>query len=210
MDGARVMDVETLKRLIDEAEHGKPELPAEIVNFHGFSAPKVRRLLNALCSQPGANYLEIGVHEGSTFIPALYGNKAQATAIDNWEMFHSRPIFDRNRAKHLPGRKVNIIQADCFTLTAKQLPSGVTVYFYDGSHTRDAQYHGVKDFLHVMADRCVLLVDDCNYVEPREETVRALKDAGCNVLYDVLLPGAYDGDQVGWWNGLYVALIVRE
>ncbi len=53
----------------------------------------------------------------------------------------------------------------------------------------------------------VILIDDANWEEPREETKRAIRDLGWTVLYETLLAGAYNGDQAGWWNGLLVELI---
>lgn len=204
------MDAATLQQLIKEAETGAHSLPAEIENMAGYSAPKVRRLLNALCSQDDASYLEVGVNQGSTLIPALWGNDARATCIDHWQMFAgSRDDFDANRRKFLPRRRINVIDADCFTVDLKRIPAGVNVYFYDGDHRRAAQYNAVTCFAPVLADQFVLLVDDCNWAEPREETQRALKDSGYTVLFDQLLPGAYDGDTEGWWNGLYVALVQK-
>lgn len=204
------MNETTLKQLIQDAADGKPDLPDEVLHIKGFSSPRVRRLLNALCSQPGAVYLEIGVHVGSTFIPAVYGNEAQATCIDHWQMFAgSHEQFLAHVAQYIPERKINIIEGDCFTVDRLSIPHGVTVYFYDGDHSAEAQYKALTHFAPVLADRFVLLVDDCNWEEPRLETKRAIDDLGWHTIYGELLPGAYNGDQEQWWNGLYVALIEK-
>lgn len=204
------MDEQTLRQLIDDAARGGTTLPDEIEHLPGFSAPRVRRLLNALCSQEGANYLEIGTYTGSTFIPAVYHNEALATCIDHWQMFKgSREAFDERVSQHLPDREINVIEADCFTVDLARIPQGVTVYFYDGDHSAEAQYKALTYFAPVLADQFVLLVDDCNWEEPRNETKRAIKDLGWREVYGVLLPGAYNGDQEQWWNGLYVTLIEK-
>lgn len=205
------MTPEILQHLIDEAEKGKPELPDAIANIPGFSTPKVRRFLNALCSQPGANYLEIGVHIGSTFFPAVYGNEAQATCIDNWQMFDgAREKFAENRQDLLNGRVLNIIDGDCFLIDLARVPFGINVYFYDGDHSRKAHYEALVHFAPVLADRFVLIVDDWNYVEPREETERALLDLGWRELARHILPGPYNGGDPGaWWNGLFVGLFEK-
>ena len=205
------MTPDLLQQLITAAEQGQPELPAELLNFAGGrSAPKVRRLLNALCSQLGANYLEVGVYTGSTFIPAVYGNQATATCIDHWEMFQgSYEQFMKNKRSFLDGRKVNIINHDCFTLDVSIVPQGINVYFYDGDHSARAQYDAIAHYAPCLASPCVILVDDANWEEPREETRRAIRDLGWRVLFERLLPGDYNGSAAGWWNGLLVELIER-
>lgn len=204
------MNETLLQQLIEEAANGKPVLPTEIETVPGFSSPRVRRLLNALCSQPGTVYLEIGVHVGSTFIPAVYGNGAQATCIDNWQMFAgAREQFQVHVKQYIPDRVINVIDHDCFTVDRARIPQGVNVYFYDGDHSAQAQYNALAYFAPVLADQFVLLVDDCNWEEPREETKRAIKELGFREVWGELLPGAYNGDQDQWWNGLYVALIEK-
>jgi hypothetical protein len=205
-----MMDVDTLKQLIDNAEHGKPELTEALVNFPGFSAPKVRRLLNALCSQSDARYLEIGVHTGSTLIPALYGNQAQATCIDSWRMFDgAREQFRKNLDQFLPNRQIEVVDQDCFGLDLSALRTSFNVYFYDGAHDAKSQYQGIIRYAPCLDRRFVLLVDDFNWEEPRNETARALMELKYHMLYEVVLPGAYNGDAAGWWNGLYVGLIEK-
>lgn len=204
------MTPELLQQLINDAEQGKPELTPEIVSINGFSAPRVRRLLNALCSQPGANYLEIGVHIGSTFIPALYGNMAHSTAIDNWSLMGNvRAGLDANLKRFLPKRKINLIEADCFNVNLAAIPAGINVYFYDGDHKEASQYKAVRRYAPVLADRFVLLIDDWNWEEPRNGTRRALADLKVKIIKEWILPGAFNGDTAGWWNGLYVGLIEK-
>lgn len=204
------MDETLLKQLIEDAQEDRFTLPKDIENIPGFSAPCVRRLLNLLCSQEDANYLEVGVFLGSTFIPAVYNNAAQVTCIDHWQMFAgSYEQFLKHVEWYIPDRKINIINGDCFTVDLSLIPQGVNVYFYDGDHKRDAQYKALTYFAPVLADRFVLLVDDCNWIEPFEETKRAIKDLGWHEVYGELLAGAYNGDQRQWWNGLYVALIEK-
>lgn len=205
------MTPELLQRLIDEAEAGKPDLPADVLHVQGYSAPKVRRLLNALCSQPGTRYLEIGVCYGSTFIPAVYGNEAEATCIDHWRMFNgSRVLFDANVARFIPERKFTALEGDCLSAEIKtQVPRGINVYFYDGAHDRESHYQALMQYAPLMADRFVLLIDDWNWSEPNHGAKQAFEELGYMRLVEHNLPGAYNGDQAGWWNGLYVGLFQK-
>ncbi len=204
------MDETLLQQLIDAANNGQPALPDDVLHLPGFSAPRVRHLLNALCSQPDAVYLEIGVHVGSTFIPAVYGNEAKATCIDNWQMFvGAREQFKVHVEQLIPNREINVIDDDCLNGAIDKVPTGVNVYFYDGAHDRESHYQAIVKYAPRLADRFVLLVDDWNWEEPRVETQRALTDLGYTILAEHNLEGVYNGDQEGWWNGLFVGLIQK-
>ncbi len=84
------MEVQTS---IELAYQGSSSLTQQILNIDGMSSPKVRHFLNNLCSLPGTSYLEIG-WKGSTWISALYGNKATIQQADDWN-FGSVPIGTR-------------------------------------------------------------------------------------------------------------------
>lgn len=194
---------------IQQAEAGLPVNMPEIV---GFSSNKVRRLLNWLCKPFGSNYLEIGSHKGSTLIPALWNNNATATCIDMWESHPAlgdakRSDLDENLEKHLPGRYVNVIECDMFEVNLGLLIPGVNVYFYDGPHTRVGQYQAFVKYNPIFADRFVALVDDWNWIEPREETMRAFIDLHYDVEAQWELPAVPDRDIEQWWNGLFVAIV---
>lgn len=196
-----MIDVQTVQNIINLAENGPYK---ELPNVSGYSSTRVRRLLNGLCSLPDCrHYLEIGVHVGSTFIPALYDNNVKATCIDNWSLMGKmRPVFEENLAIHLPKRRVNIIEADCFTVPLDKIWQPVDVYFFDGAHDYQSQFLALTYFAPVMADRFVVLVDDWNWSEPRDGTNNAVFE----LLYDIVakweLPGDYNGSEAGWWNGL--------
>lgn len=198
-----------LSQSIIEIELGKnyKTLPA----IEGFSSTKVRQLLNRIVGHPDCkNYLEIGVHLGSTFIPAIYGNEVNATCIDNWIRFGNRRTqFENNLAVHVPDAKINMIEADCWTVDLAKVIQPVDVYFFDGEHHYDDQYKAFTYYNPVLSERFVALVDDYNWSEPRDATQKAFKDLGYNVIVDWFLHGDYNGSEKGWWNGLYVALVEK-
>lgn len=205
---------ENIERLIAAAVDGRPELTPEVLSVKGYSSSRVRRLLNALNSNvEAANYLEIGVHLGSTFIPALYGNKAHATCIDNWSLFgNCRPEFEANLRTHL-GRtwpkRVGIIEGDCFKVSPVVMPRDVNVYFFDGDHSYPSQYNAFKLIHPYLANRFVALVDDWNWQEPRDGTRHSLRDLNFVIEAEWELQGDYNGSENGWWNGLWVGIVSK-
>jgi hypothetical protein len=201
-----------INKSIELAEAG---LPADIPIVPGLSSNKIRRLLYWLCQPEGTNYLEIGVHQGSTFIPALTDNDAQGTCIDIWDSHWAlngaqRVDFEDNLIKHLPGRDVNVIEQDMFEVDLSLIPPNVNVFFYDGPHSRKGQYQAFAYYDSVFADRFVALVDDWNNIEAKEETRRAFADLRYTVEADWQLPGTPCRDEARWWNGLYVAMVRKE
>ena len=202
-----MIEISDIEHAISEAENGRP---AEFPVVPGYSSPKVRRLLNNLCSNPGAIYLEIGTHLGSTFIPALHGNESLATCIDNWSLDgHTKADFQANLNRFLPGRDVVVIESDAFQVDLNLIDQPVDVYFYDGPHDRNSQYMAFSYFNSVLADRFVVLIDDVRWVEPREETQRAIKDLKYKNLWERTLPAKGRTDLEAWWDGLYIALLEK-
>ena len=205
---------EFVEACIEKAENG---LPAYIPPVSGFSSDKVRRLLNNLCSKAGTFYLEIGVHNGSTFIPALYRrSRVVATCIDNWSPHpviteNKRSTFEDNIEKYLgKDRKINIIEHDMFTVDLALIPHKINVYFFDGPHDFPAQYQAFVHYNPIFADRFIAIVDDYNWLEPRDGTQKAFKDLGYQIVFERVLPGDYNGSDKNWWNGLYVAIVDKK
>lgn len=210
-----MIDKAYIQKSIELAEAG---LPVDIPDVRGLSSDKIRRLLHWLCKPAGTNYLEIGVHRGSTFIPALWDNPdTYGQCIDIWDQSHwalggaTRADFEANLEQWLPGREVNIVEQDMFQVDLRCLVSSVNVYFFDGPHDRYAQYAAFTRYDPIFASRFVALVDDWNNVEAKEETRRAFKDLGYNVLAEWELPGLEQNnrDTNRWWNGLYVVLVEK-
>lgn len=204
------------KGYIDEAIHQtKNGYPADVPIIEGLSSDRVRRLLNWLCKE-GTNYLEIGVHRGSTFIPALWNNDHLiAQCIDIWTAHWAlndaqRSDFEDNMALYLPGRKHNLIEGDLHTIDVGLLTPNVDVYFYDGPHNRAGQYEAFAHYDPVFANRFIAIVDDWNNVEPREETRRAFSDLRYDVEAEWVLPATPPRDIERWWNGVYIAIVNKE
>lgn len=215
----------TIQAMIEDVNAGNFSLPEDLLNVApplGYSSPKVRELLNRLVSLNTGDmtYLEIGVHTGSTFFAAIHRNESRAVAIDNWSLstdlgppggaenafmigmakVHGVP-FNRHR--------VSYIKADAFSVDITSIPAPVTVYFYDGDHARIPQYKALSYYAPILADRFVFIVDDFNWVEPREETYRVIKDLNFKIIHEWFLPSTFDRDMVNWWNGLFVGIIEK-
>lgn len=201
---------DTIEDIIKQAESDETA-GQQLPNVDGYSSRKVRFLLNCLGGL-STRYLEIGIHVGSTFIPAMYGNMhLHGTAIDNWSLFgNCRPKFEQNLKQHLPNQlgNIEIIENDCFKVNPNLLYP-IDLYFYDGDHKRDPQYLAFTHFAPALSNRFVALIDDFNWAEPREETYRAIKDLGWKIEWEKFLHGPYNGGANEWWNGVWVGIVVK-
>lgn len=186
------------------------ENPATIPHVEGYSSDKVRRLLHNLAAK-SKRYLEIGVHRGSTFIPAVHGNyHLQATCIDNWTLnnpeYKDREAFQANIDKWLTGHNVKVIDAECFSIDPFLVAGPVDLYFYDGAHDHESQRKALTHFYPVLADEFVLVIDDWRWEEVRSGTNAAIRSLGLNVINSWELGSDNERDERRWWNILFVAL----
>lgn len=163
--------VENLKAIIEEsiakAERGESKLTPEIYNLRGFSTPKIRHLLNNLCSYGNCRYLEIGVWAGSTLLPALWKNGARSQAIDNYSQFDEKETGINAQTTALGlltkykdeiGRQ-GIWGGDCLTLPDEVIKPA-NVFFYDGAHDEESTFKAISKFGKRCANPFILVVDD--------------------------------------------------
>lgn len=202
-----------VKKSIDNAHNEISKLTNDVLSIDGMSSPKVRHLLNNLCSRPDVSHLEIGAWKGSTWIGALYGNAGnikQAVAVDSW-VKQAQAIekdFQANCAKYLPGYNYKVISQDAFKLDLKSVfEQKVNNYFYDADTTAKALEQAFTYYNSAFEDVFVVVIDDWNWTEVRKGTLEAFKKLGYEVLYDASMLAKFVGDRENWWNGLYVAVV---
>ncbi|MBS3905135.1 MAG: hypothetical protein KGZ39_07405 [Simkania sp.] len=199
---------------IDNAEHGISKLAPTVLAIHGMSSPKVRHLLNNLCSLSSTVYLEIGCWKGSTLVAALYGNQdtvIDAIAIENWSEFGSpRNDCYANMQTFIPSLPLRFFEADCFSIDrASVVRHPINIYFYDGRHEQSDQEQAFTYYDDVLDDVFIAVIDDWNWDNVRIGTDRAFKKLGYEVLYERALFTNANGDMNSWWNGIYIAVIKK-
>lgn len=202
-----------IQAIIDGIEGQEPHI---LPSVEGYSTVKVRKFLNRMVGlRPRTNYLEIGVHLGSTFIPAMHNHMyARGTAIDAWNMFGDlEKQFKQNVKTYLDARHIRVIHGDFREVDLAKVHQPVNVYFYDGDHGMDCQYAALTVVRDVLAQQFVFVVDDFNWQEPRDGTYKAIRDLGYTIEAEWYLPGPYNGvspdggENKEWWNGLFVGII---
>ena len=197
---------------IHEADQLQSRLTPDVLALEGMSSPRVRHLLNNLCSRPGTRYLEVGVWRGATFCAALCGNGAAvdtAVAIDDFSEFRGCPdAFRQSCALCLPEDQPawTLYESD-FRKVARSYTRQPNVYFYDGDHQRQSQCDALMHFWQGLADPCVLVVDDWQWKNVLAGTMDGLGTLNAVLHKSWTLKAARGEDVDSWWNGVFVAVL---
>ena len=202
-----------VKRCIADAEALKSKVTPDILAYEGMSGSKTRHFYNKICSLPNAKYLEIGTWYGSSSISALYGNKIEATFIDNWSQFNGNKDILVNALEKYKGESTyQLIESDSWKVNVDQLPV-FDIYLYDGGHTYHDQYTAISYYLSKLSKHCIVIIDDWNWEQVRKGTYDALLDCGVKVLYrtEVFVDESEqmpsDVRKNGWWNGIGIFVL---
>lgn len=203
--------VARVKLALRNADVGVSKLSPAVLGLPGWIGTKTRHFYNSVCAGPGVRYLEVGCYKGSSTAAALYGNPhVTATVMDLW-LHGTRAEFMGVAGAYFPKPDaVTLVEGDCFE-HAPALPANhFNVYLYDGGHSEEDHYRGIKDFWFALADEAVILVDDFNWADVRNGTRRAFAELGIkpvfsHEVYTQEAHAAFKPDE--WWNGTAIFII---
>lgn len=188
-----------------------PRFAEVVAGVEGMSTPHSLVLLNEAVAHLGddEHYLEVGTYRGRSLIGAMLGHDHDRfVAIENFREFG----FDPEQAQatvlatleHWGVRhRVRFLRGEAFSILPRGvLPGPVGVYFYDGAHSRLAQYLGLASAEPWLADEALVIVDDATWPQVASST-QAYIDAhpGYELLHD--FRAAHDFDP-RWCNGVKV------
>ncbi len=211
--------VDHVTRSIAKAWKHESQLPPETLEIVGRTSPKIRHLLNNLCSLPNTVYLEAGSWFGASFISALAGNEntvKAAVAIDNWCARGGVPaagysecerMFDAHRTQFLAAYGDRQIKINQDLSTVDSLPVTPTVFYYDADHGRTRE--GVLQFFPILADPCIVCLDDWSFPHVRSGWMQAISESEWVIVKEWDMPTKRPKDTDLWWEGFYVAVITR-
>lgn len=213
--------MEIYKNLIEKsfknAENNISRISKDIIDLEGMTGTKTRHFYNNLLDTPDARYLEIGTWKGSSVSSAMYGNKATVICIDNWSEFGGpKNEFLTNFEKFKGENHATFIEGDCYNIDVSTL-SKFNIFMYDGNHTNESHYKALLHYYDCLDDIFIFIVDDWNWIDVREGTLKSIQKLNLKVLYkkEIILtsdnshtpqPQARDT----WWNGIYVAILQKN
>lgn len=83
---------EFITAVLELSDVGQSKISERERELFGISSPRLKALINNLCSKEGTNYLELGVYKGSTLISAAYGNlTAKLVGVENYSYDEREP-----------------------------------------------------------------------------------------------------------------------
>jgi Methyltransferase domain len=191
---------------------GDSKVSAEVLNLKGMSGRKYRIFINNLISViEDLRYLEVGAWMGSTLCSAIYKNKVRALAIDNWSQFGGPAAqFFENIGRFKGDATVSFLDSDFRAVNFDGLGK-FNVYLFDGPHTMNDQYQGLSAAQPALDDRFVLIVDDWNWKQVRNGTMKAVKELGLSLDLSLEIRTTLDnshptlrGAESDWHNGYFI------
>ena len=161
--------------------------------------------LAAACLGDGEAYVEVGVYHGASLISAMLGNHGKRfVAIDSFE-FHEATLekVEANLTRFgLP--RPELVVGDAFEL----VPAGalgdisIGVWYYDASHSYEAQVEGLRIAEPLLAPGALVVVDDTDW----DDVARAMDDyvAEQPRARRLLTLDGKDRSASQWWEGMQV------
>jgi len=213
--------MEKYKTLIENAfqnaEKNISKITNDIINMDGMTGTKTRHFYNNLLSSINDPvYLEIGTWKGSSLCAAMYKNKAKVICIDNWCEFRGpKSEFLVNFSKFKGENEATFIENDCYKVDISILPK-FNIYMYDGNHTIESHYKALLHYYNCLDDIFIFIVDDWNWKDVRDGTIRSIQKLNLKVLYEKEIRLTWDNSHTPqpqardtWWNGIYVAILKK-
>ena len=209
-----------VEKAFERALNGQSKIPADLLALQGMSGQKYRKFINNLVElTPDASYLEVGSWAGSTLCSAIYNNKVRSMAIDNWSEFGGpRDQFFANVGKFAgPSAAVSFLNSD-FRAVRFDAIGTFNIYLFDGPHSKKDQYDGMALAKPALDDVSVVIVDDWNWLEVRNGTFDALRDAQYQILHRIEVLSTPDNRHPGdhglprdqdsdWHNGYFIGVL---
>ena len=209
---------QALRRAFEDALAGRGQMDERVRKVDGFCGQKHRLFFNNLVrAVENPRYLEVGIFRGATLCAAIAGNKVRVTGVDNWTEYGGKAAeFYTNLATiRGPEAAVTIFEQDFRTVPMAHIGK-FNLYFYDGPHSPEDQYDGIRVAMPALDDQAILLIDDWNWQHVRDGAFRAIQDAGRQIDFAIELRTSFDNSipahnrsASDWHNGMFAAVVSR-
>lgn len=158
-------------------------------------------------------YLNVGVWNGFSFFCGLSDNRDKVCiGIDNFSKWGGPKsnFLERFDTLKSPNHYFDESDYQDYLTNTHGYPLGF--YFYDGDHAYEHQKNGLLAAERFFGDKCIIMVDDTNWHQPRQATFDFMEESNntYKVLLDVQtapLKGRPEESAMHptFWNGIMVA-----
>ncbi len=147
-------------------------------------------------------FLNVGVWFGFTFFSGIVGNENKfCVGVDNFSQFGGPRDCFLKTFQRFSGPLHHFYDMD-YSDYLKNIHTGsIGFYIYDGPHDYENQLKGLRLAEPFFSSNCIVLVDDTNWVEPREATYDFISSS--QNKYEILLDiQTVQNCHPTYWNGL--------
>lgn len=209
-----------ISKIDPNSENGK-----QLLEYEGYTGTRTRHFYNNICRSDkleNIKYLEIGTWNGSSSISAIYENKLTGLFIDNWCQFGGDPnIFKENLTKYgNDDSSYYLLEQDCWKVDINELNDvgPFNIYLFDGDHAELDHFESLRYYYPVLEDIFIFMVDDWNWPNVRDGTMRAIDQLNLHVLFrheefvseDELEGMPEHHGKKTWWNGIGIFLLSKS
>lgn len=158
------------------------------------------------------NVLEIGTFLGGSALAFAYNNDNFVTTIDNFSEEHGQMSIRARMLYHLAYvDNIRFIETDALTYNYSELNKKFDMIFLDGHHGYEQTYIAVKKVSQVMADVCLMIVDDWNLHPVQRGTLEVLDTIKTHdIKFKLHLHGNCSTAPDSFWNGMELILLVKK
>jgi predicted O-methyltransferase YrrM len=196
------------RRLEESPNPATRDLSGVLTHVPGMATENKLKLLNlAVASlEPDEIYVEVGCYKGASLIGAAMGNPdARIFACDNFSQFDgAAAALDAVIAQFTRPGQVEFHDMDFreFLTRAPWRPAKIGAYFYDGGHSFEDQYDGIRLVLEHLAADALVIIDDTNKRAARSaDALIARQVPGFELILNLRTPKNH---HPAWWNGIQV------
>ncbi|MCU0820970.1 MAG: class I SAM-dependent methyltransferase [Spirochaetes bacterium] len=147
-------------------------------------------------------FVNVGVWHGFSFLCGLVNNPGKkCVGIDNFSEFGGPREAFLARFKNYKSGNHEFHDMDYLEYFTQVHKGMIGFYIYDGNHSRENQYRGLKAAEPFFSENCLILIDDINWPEPEEGTNDFI--AGSRYKYNVIAQQCTSHNcHPTFWNGI--------
>ncbi|HVA79676.1 MAG TPA: class I SAM-dependent methyltransferase [Candidatus Binataceae bacterium] len=193
-------------RLEKSSHPATRDLSGVLEHVPGMATENKLKLLNlaAAALEDGEVYVEVGCYKGASLVGAAIGNPdARIFACDNFSQFDgAADALAAVLAQFTAPGQVEFHDLDFheFMRRAPWRPAKIGAYFYDGGHSFEDQYEGMRLVLPHLANDALIVIDDTNKRAARSaDALVARQTPGLELLLNLRTPKNHHPT---WWNGI--------